>query len=93
MATRMPRNSDTLPTEMAVARSPLGKCCPATFVMAFSTSGWPAAMTTCPDSCTANESGAAKRMRAPAAVSRAPVVSARLKLPSSQRPVGRPSTM
>jgi len=91
-AARMPRYSDTVPAEIAAVRSCAGKYRAATLVIEFSTSGWPAATTTCPASAHAYDDGPARRSRPPPAVRIAPADSARSNLASSQRPLGSPST-
>ena len=63
--------------EIAVVCSRGGKCRAATFVNAFSTSGWPIDMMSCPARMVAYEDGSTERTMAPTAVNTAPAARAR----------------
>jgi hypothetical protein len=65
----MPTNWPALPIEIAVVRSDSGNQRAATFVVALSTSGCPADMTTCPASTQPYDPGSTRRTSAPPAVS------------------------
>ena len=88
----MPTYNDTLPIEMAVVRSCGGKYRAATFVIEFSTSGWPSATTNCPARAQPYDAGPSSRSSPPPAVRIAPTESACSNRASSHRPQGSART-